>query len=333
MKANVIRSLLISIVLSAIGLAWIVLSVGEPSDLLVMLELPPLHGLLAIVSTAGAFALGGARLVFVCRRLDFALRFRHAVRGHILGMFSATVTPGGAGNTPAIALVLQHHGADSSSAWAVGVAIFRADVIFHAWGLPLALATLFALGTIPSTGTWMIAGAAAIVVTTAIAWLMQFKLHWLRPITNAVMRGPLLRFRRRGLRFVEDMLASDKMFAEAPLAWQLSVQAYTAASWVALFTVLYILAQGLDVRVGLIDAIAMQLVVMTTSVLVPSPGGSGYFELGISYLLLGEGGGANVPAVVLLWRLITFYSTFVLGPLLGGYLVANKLQESDGRNA
>jgi uncharacterized protein (TIRG00374 family) len=247
-------------------------------------------------------------------------------------MVSATVTPGGAGNTPAIALVLQHHGAESSAAWAVGVAIFRADAVFHAWGLPFALVALYVLGTIPSTGTWMIAGGAAILITAALAWLMQFKLHWLRPVTEAILRGPLLRFRRRGLRFMDDMLASDKVFAEAPARWQLAVQAYTAASWIALFSVLWFLARGLDVLVGPIEAIAMQLVVMTTSVLVPTPGGSGFFELGISYLLLAEGGGANVPAVVLLWRLITFYSTFVLGPLLGGYLVAQRLQQSQNEH-
>lgn len=332
MKANIIRSLLVSLVLSAIGLAWIVFSVGEPSDLLVILELPPFYGTAAILATAAAFGLGGARLVFVCRRMDFSLRFRNAVRTHILGMFSATVTPGGAGNTPAIALVLQHHGASSSAAWAVGVAIFRADAIFHAWGLPFALVALYALGTIPSTGTWMIAGGAAIVLTSTLAWLMQFKLHWLRPIAETILRGPLLRFRRRGLRFIDDMLSSDKVFAEAPAWWQVSVQAYTAASWIALFSVLWLLARGLDVQVGPVEAIAMQLVVMTTSVLVPTPGGSGFFELGISYLLLAEGGGANVPAVVLLWRLITFYSTFVLGPLLGGYLVAQRLQQNQSEH-
>lgn len=328
MNANIIRSLLVSLVLSALGLAWIVWSVGEPSDLLVILELPAWYLTWAVIATATAFCVGGARLAYVCRRLDFSLRFLHGVRTHILGMFSATVTPGGSGNTPAIALMLQHHGADSSSAWAVGVAIFRADLIFHAWGLPFALVALYALGTIPSTGAWMIAGALAIAITAAIAWLMQFKLHWLRPITEWVMRGPLLRFRRGGLRFIDDMLASDKLFSEAPLSWQLIVQAYTAASWIALFSTLYFLAHGLDVPIGFIDALAMQLVVMTTSVLVPSPGGSGFFELGISYLLIAEGGKQNVPAVVLLWRLITFYSTFLLGPLLGGYVLAKRLQQS-----
>lgn len=326
MKATVIRSLLASLLLSGIGLAWIVFRVGSPSDLLVVLQLPPLHGLLAIAGTAAAFVLGGARLVFVCRRLDFVLRLRHAVRTHILGVFSATVTPGGSGNTPAIALMLQHHGAIGSSAWAVGVAILRADLIFHAWGLPIALVALYALGTLPSSGSWLIVGGIAIAVTAAIAWLMQFKLHWLRPMTEWVLRGPLLRFRRGGLRFVDGMLESDRLFAEAPVSWQLKVQAYTAASWLALFSVLFFLARGLGIAVTLVGAVAMQVVIMTTSVLVPTPGGSGFFELGISYLLIAKGGGANVPAVVLLWRLITFYSTFVLGPLLGGYVLAKRLQ-------
>jgi hypothetical protein len=32
--------------------------------------------------------------------------------------------------------------------------------------------------------------------------------------------------------------------------------------------------------------------------------------------------------VVLLWRLVTFYSIFLLGPLLGGYLVTRRAQEA-----
>ena len=328
MNATIARSLLVSLLLSAVGLAWIVFSVGEPRDLLIALELPGWGMIAAIASMLATFAFGGLRLQVVCRRIDRSLRFRHAVRTHVLGMFSATVTPGGSGNTPALALMLQHHGASSTDAWAVGVAIFRADAVFHAWGLPAALAVLYMLGLIPSGAVWLWIGAAALTITLSLAYLMQFKVHWLRPLASRLLVGPLLRFRRRGLRFIDEMLAADETFAGAPIAWQLGVQALTVGSWFSLFAVLFILAQGLGIPVTFLGAAAIQIVIATASVVVPTPGGSGFYELAISYLLIAKGGESNVPAVVLLWRLITYYAIFLIGPMLGGYVVAKRLQQA-----
>lgn len=326
MNAAVLRSMAISLVLTAAGVAWVVFMVGEPADLLIALELPALAWVFALAAAAAAFALGGVRLSYICRRMQVALAFRHGLRTHLLGMFSAAVTPGGAGHTPAIALMLQHHRVPPKAAWAAAVAVFRADTIFHAWGLPLALVALFGLGLLPRTGTWLAIGAVAIAFTVALAWIMQFKLHWLRPIVGTVLRGPLRRFRESGMRFVDGMLESDRTFAEAPLGWQIVVQALTALSWLAFFTVLWVLAVGLQAPISWLGAIGMQLLVVNVSVLVPTPGGSGFFEIGLSYLLIGEGGGANVPAIVLLWRLITFYSAFVIGPWLGGAVLGEHLK-------
>ena len=333
MTRTIVRSMLVSLVLTAVGVVWVVYSVGEPSDLLVVLDLQPAFGILAVASALAAFSFAALRMVYVCRRMSFPLRFRHALRTHLLSMFSAAVTPGGAGNTPAIALMLQHHGASSSAAWATGVAVFRADAVFHAWGVPFALIGLFALGTIPPTRAWLLVGGVTLVATVLFAWILQFKLHWLRPVASRLLRGPLLRFRRAGIRFVDGTLGSDRLFAQAPLPWQVNVQVLTAASWLAYFSVLYFLALGLGVPLSWLEAIAMQLVVVTTSVVVPTPGGSGFFEVGVSWLLIAEGGGENVPAVVLLWRLVTFYSSFVFGPLLGGYVVAKRLQSAQAPHA
>ena len=324
--APILRSLLASLLLSGLGLAWILFEVGEPRDLLVALDLPPAFALFAVGAMVATFLFGGLRLQYVCHRLHLHLRLRHAVRTHILGMFSATVTPGGAGHTPGIALMLQHHGSTGGGAWAAGVAIFRADAIFHAWGLPLALATLYALGTVPRTPAWLAVGGSAIVITLALAYLLQFKVHWLRPIGSALLRGPLLRFRRPGMRFLEEMLRADRVFAGAPIGWQLGVQALTVGAWLSLFAVLYVLSRGLGIPLAFAGAAAIQAVVATTSILVPTPGASGFYELGISYLLLVKGGEASVPAVVLLWRLFTYYSVFLVGPMLGGYVLAKRVQ-------
>ena len=325
MNRTVLRSLIVSMALSTLGLAWVVFRVGKVQDLGVIRELPWSFALAAVGGLLGAFAMAALRLRVLCGRLGHRLRLHHALRAHILGMFSATVTPGGSGSTPALALALQGQRLPPGVAWAVGVAVFGADAMFHTWGLPIALGLLYALGLYPQGPAWLALGALTVVLSAAVAYLVQFRLAWLEPIARWLLRGFLVRWRRRGLRFVETMLEANRLFKNAPAAFHMTLQAVTALSWISFFSILYFLARGLGLLVSLPALEAAQMVVTVMSTFVPTPGGSGFFELGISYVLIARGGGNVVPGVVLLWRLVTFYSIFLLGPLLGGYLVTRRI--------
>ncbi len=327
MNRMVLRSLIVSMVLSALGLAWVVFRVGRVQDLSIIQDLPWTYALAALGGLLGAFTMAALRLMYMCRRLGFRLPLFHALRAHILGMFSATVTPGGSGSTPALALALQGQRLPPGVAWAVGVAVFGADALFHTWGLPISLGLLYALGLYPHTPGWLALGALTVVVSAVVAYLVQFRLPWLEPLARWILRGPLIRWRRRGLRFVDTTLESNRLFRSAPIGFHLTLQGVTALSWISFFSILFFLARGLGIAVSLPAIEAAQMVVVVMSTFVPTPGGSGFFELGISYVLIARGGGAAVPGVVLLWRLVTFYSIFLLGPLLGGYLVTRRVQE------
>ncbi len=327
MNRTVLRSLVVSMVLSALGLAWVVFRVGTVQDLVVIRQLRWSYGVFAVLGLLGAFVMAALRLRYMCRRLGHRVKLHEALRAHILGMFSATVTPGGSGATPALALSLQSQRLPPGVAWAIGVAVFGADALFHAWGLPIALGLLYALHLYPHTPGWLALGALAVALSAAVAYLVQFRLEWLEPITRGVLRGPLVRFRRRGLRFVETMLESNRLFKSAPSRFHLILQGFTALSWISFFSVLFFVARGLGLLVSLASIEAAQMVVTVMSTFVPTPGGSGFQELGISYVLISAGGDAtaSVPAAVLLWRLVTYYSIFLLGPLLGGFLLTRRV--------
>ncbi len=327
MNRMVLRSLIVSMVLSALGLAWVVFRVGTLQDLASIRQLRWTYGVCAVLGLLGAFVMAAFRLRFMCRRLGHTVKLRHALRAHILGMFSATVTPGGSGATPALALSLQSQGLPPGVAWAVGVSVFGADALFHAWGLPIALGLLYALHLYPHAPGWLALGALTVALSAGVAYLVQFRLEWLEPIARWALRGPLVRFRRRGLRFVETMLESNRLFKRAPARFHLILQALTTLSWISFFSVLFFVARGLGLLVSLASIEAAQMVVTVMSTFVPTPGGSGFLELGISYVLVSSGGSASasVPAAVLLWRLVTYYSIFLLGPLLGGYLLTQRM--------
>ncbi|MEJ2666849.1 MAG: lysylphosphatidylglycerol synthase transmembrane domain-containing protein [Deinococcales bacterium] len=318
------RSLAVSLVFSAAGLAWVVFRVGSVSDLLAVKRMPAVYVLGAIAALGVAFLFSGLRLQLLCRRLGFRLGLHHAVRAHILGMFSATVTPGGSGNMPAIALTLQHHGQRSGRAWAVGVAVFGADALFHSWTTPIALGILYQDRLYPRSPFWLGLGVGALVVAATVAYVVQFRLSWLEPLARTVLRGPLIRWRRQGLRFIDVMLEANRLFASAPVRFYLLVQLYSLLAGLSFYSILYLLARGLSLDATLWGIAAALTIINVIATFIPTPGGSGVFEFGISYLLVARGGGAAVPAVVLVWRVITYYSIFLIGPMLGGYLLARR---------
>src|SRR5690606_25341828 len=127
------------------------------------------------------------------------------------------------------------------------------------------------------------------------------------------------------MRFVDGFIDSSQTFTAAPLWKHAVVQVLTACAWAAFFMVLYLLLRGLGVSIGVWLALAGQTVVAVMSTFVPTPGGSGCFEVVLSWFLVGNGSGEAGPAAVFAWRIITFYSLFILGPLLGGYLVVQQV--------
>ena len=310
MRRPVLHALLLSVALSAAGMAFALWRVGGAKALLRLGGLAPSHLVLAVSALLASFVLAALRLMFVCRALGDSVGLWHALRAHVLGMFSAAVTPGGSGSIAGLALTLDLQGVERARSWAA------------------ALATMAAY---PRTPLWAALGVAVIVLTCLLAYVLLFKVAWLRPLLGALLRGPLLRFRRRGMRFVDDFIANSKVFASAPLWKHLAIQLFTAGAWGAFFLVLYFLLLGLGVRIGVPLALAGQTVVAVMSTFVPTPGGSGFFEVVLSWFLVGRGGGEAGPAAVFAWRLITFYSLFVLGPLLGGYLVVKQVGETPAR--
>lgn len=324
MKRPVLNALLISTLLSALGMGFALYSVGGPRALLRLGELSPAYLLLAALALLASFVLSATRLQFISRALGFKVKLPHAVRAHVLGMFSAAVTPGGSGSMPGLALTLGLQGMGHAKAWAAAIATLAADTTFHAWAMPLSLITLYGMGAYPRTPLWATLGVVTIVLTLALAYVLLFRVAWLRPILSGVMRGPLLRFRRKALRFADGFIASSQTLATAPLWQHAVIQLLTALAWTAYFMVLYFLLAGLGVRIDVWLALTGQTVVTVMSTFVPTPGASGFLEIVLSWFLVGRGSGEAGPVAVFVWRLLTFYSLFVLGPLLGGYLIVRQ---------
>ena len=303
------------------SLAIIAWQVGGIESFLSIRRLDPVQVLLALAALYASFSLSGVRLQLICRLLGRRVRHRHALRAHLLGMFGSVVTPGGSGGAPAIAFTLEAQGMERARAWAATLATISADVTFYTWATPLGLAVLYATGLYPRTPIWTVLAVGGVASTALLAYLLIFRIDLLEPLSRLALRGPLLPVRRSGLRFIQRFLRENAQ-ATGGNPWHLiQVQAITALAWASMFTVLVFVLRGLGVVMAPIVAIAGQTVIMVITSVFPTPGGSGFLELALSWFLVRQGSTEVVTAAVFAWRLLTFYSIFLIGPMLGGYLI------------
>ena len=162
--------------------------------------------------------------------------------------------------------------------------------------------------------------------TGLMTYVLAFRLEFLYGFAAAVLRGPFYKFRKQGLEFVRSVVKANYLFTKAPFVWHLQTQLVATLSWITYFAVLFFLARGLGTQLNFWLVEAWQLIIMAFSFAIPTPGGSGFYEFGMSFLLLGQGNDRAAPAIIVLWRLMTYYLFFILGPLLGGYLFIQRLQ-------
>ena len=325
MANKLLRTVIVSIIFSALGLAFVVYKLGSIPNIGLLKAIKPVSLLLAILVLFGSFLSSSFRMQIFAKQINQSINLWQALRIHILGMFSAAITPSGSGNAPAIALMLNHHGASHASAWAVAVATFANDTMFFSWSMPIALFILHFSKIYQSSLATDILGIVAIVVTALASFLFSFKLVWLEPIVNFILKGPLKRFKSSALSFVSSLIIAHNFFKKAPLSWYLKIQALTAIGWISFFASLYFVATGFNSNINFFVLEAYQSTITTLSFIVPTPGASGFFELGIAPLLKTAGNDKVVAAIILVWRLLSYYSIFILGPIVGGNILIQKM--------
>lgn len=333
---TVLQALALSLALSILGLAVVVWLVGGLQSLQQLTRLDPAYLSLAVLALYLSFSFAALRLQMITRLLGYRLKHRHALRAHILGMFGSAITPGGSGGGPAQAITLELQGMDRARAWAATLATISHDLTFYAWSLPVSLSILYASGLLPRSVFWTAGAVAVAAGTIVLAYLLLFRAHLLRDVAKFVLRGPLLRFRRRWLRFVDRFLAANRLLSGARVGDMLLLQLCSALGWFSIYAILIFILAGFRMSIPPLITIAGQNAIVIASAAFPTPGGSGFLELLLSWFLARQGGTGAVAAAVLVWRLLSYYSIFLLGPLVGGYFVvraASRATQTDAQQA
>ena len=271
------------------------------------------------------YLLGGGRLYWLAKLADAPLTLAKGVRAYLLGLVAAAVTPGGSGNTPAVGVSLQKSGLAAVEAWSVTLYIAVLDLFFIAWSVPLSLALLGVKTQLLEPRSATVLAVAVFIVGLGLWFVLSYRLAWLEFLTRWLFGLKWLkRWQERALDFHGELERATTLMARRPLWLHVSLAVMTALQHTTNYLIFYVIAAALG-DIAFWSSLAAVHASTLASYIVPVPGGSGFLEVAVTTLV---GSNIAVPAVVA-WRLITFYTRFLIAPFVGGSLALSELSSGE----
>jgi len=253
------------------------------------------------------------------------------INAYILGLISAAVTPGGSGNTPAVALSLRQGGVATPEAWSLALYLAILDLFFMAWSLPLSLGVLALNTQLLSKSTAAGLGVTSAFICLGLWFVLSYRLRWLEGLIRRLFALKFLeRWQARALTFHAGLSRATALMARRPLWVHLPLAVLTTLQHSSNYLIFFVIASALG-EVPLWPTLAAVHSSTFASYAVPLPGGSGFLEVAVTYLLRGNRAVA-VPALVA-WRLVSFYSRFLVAPFVGGALLASYRASKEGADS
>ena len=285
----------------------------------------PSLGLVAVcvLALVAQWAAPGFKLQWLCRGQKVVLPYRSALVAHLVAVLGAALTPSNTGGAPATVVALGRLGVPAGNGIGVVVQVFVLDLVFFSWSAPLGLFYLISTDTISLPAQAKVFALAAVGLAVAVAVVLTRRPQLVSRMILAVAKWPIFRrFEDRLASVARDYTRSARAYAKLSGVDWMKLHAVTAVGWLAGYVVLWCLLGLYGSETGLFTVLALLGSLTLISHFVPTPGGSGFIEASVA-LAVGAGVG-GVAAAVLLWRLLSFYLIFVLGPTAGWLLYTSK---------
>jgi glycosyltransferase 2 family protein len=329
--ASAIRAVIVSIVISAVAVLFLTGTQGKSLDLIGFYQSlrPSAIGLILVaLSLVGWWVIGGIRIKIIADSLpqedeSKPITLGRASRAMLLSLFTAAITPS-VGSALGLVWYLSRY-VGARAATAITLYSLVTDLVYYAWSLPVSYLVLTLLGVNlnvpvigPALGVFAIAASALMLF---FAFGLSFRPHALAQLVwNITSLGFLKRFRRGAYRFVRETAATLEQISKLSVAKQLMLHFVTALSYISHFLAFNVLlwACGFE-NVKHITILAAQSLLVALSLIVPTPGGAGYFEIVLPSVLEASGlpHQAEIP-LMLIWRILSYYLYIVIGLFIGG---------------
>lgn len=267
------------------------------------------------------------------------LKLSQGIQAHILGLFSAAITPSGTGHVPMVALSLNRAGLPQARAWSIAVYTSILDLFSFAWLLPTALLILLFGNTeafpMSNFGTgYKIAILAVSLALFIIGYLINHHIQVLENALRWLCRHSFLRrWYKKIRRFSQELFQRMQQLSQQSLQRHLYIQMVNSLMHISGFCILWVLLWGVQIHVPFLETTALTFLLLLLSFVVPTPGGSGYLEASASLLVGHSQAIVLVLTAVVLWRFLTHYANIILGLLLGGRGLLAYVQDAQDASA
>ncbi len=266
---------------------------------------------------------GGWRTALLVRFSGASLTLWQGIRSHLVGTFASVVTPTEGGNAVGLTWLLTRYQVPLQNAVITSVLVTVLDMAFFSWSVPVAFLYLVHAGTtLPLAGLgWLVALFSVTVL--ALSLLLTFRLRLLIYAIRALFRAPgLRRYAERVRGFLFNLETASRTFAHAPWYAHLGLHACTALFWVVDFSLLLAVAAALRLGVAPLELLAIRTLIHAFAFAIPTPGASGYVEGALLFALAGRATPQAISTTVIVWRSLSYYLYFIVGPLIGGRALA-----------
>lgn len=307
-----IRAILISVGFGLVGLALVLWWLGE--DLGSAWRVPAWAYAIGLALAALNYLAGALRLMLLARLGTAPLRFMVGLRGYAVGLFSGAVTPGSAGQAPAMVLSLVSDGVNAAEAWRMAVRVWVLDLVFLAWSVPLSVLLLGRSSRFMASFHPELLAAGLFVASTTMVLVLIFRLNWLTGTAAYLLKLPgLRRWRSSSVEFMARLDKAGRTLWSAPAPVQVRLHLYSLVIYLSTYLTFWVVVESLRPGSPLLVTMAGAQVPMVLASFFPTPGGSGLLEV-LTASLMRSG---HAAAAILAWRLLTFYLRMLVGPVLG----------------
>ena len=283
-------------------------------------------------------------LVFMCLRdlaytwrmrifTDKKLSWRNAWQVTLLWEFSSALTPSVVGGSAVAIYMLVKEKLSLGKSTGIVFTTVLFDELFYLLMLPLVIlgvgheaifapfANMGASASVFSISGFWLAYAAIAVYTLFLLFALLIKPSGVSRIAKRIfLLSMMKRWKRRGFQSANELLESSREFRRKPFSFWVLAAISTISAWMARYLVLNcILAAFATMGLTFYDhviAFARQAVMFIAMIVSPTPGSSGVAEFVFTELMADLAPLGLGIALAALWRLITYYPYFIIGPLI-----------------
>ena len=322
--------LIISIAISAASLAIIFMMTVSKQGIAYLLQVSPVFIALALLAHIMQWIFWSLRIKVMAHALGTHVSMKTAFRIVMVNLFMASVTPSSFGGEPARIKMLSEEDMSGGDATAVTLSERLIEFIFFGTALPVLLLLLGMAIDIEGIKYYLIGAALLLIGAGAFVIYMvknaekfSKKMHKLEFLVKYFVKDE-----RQRKDIVNKMESEFLNFAKSTVVLMKSKKLHfiaafgcTAGLWISEFSVASFILMAMGHDPMWLFSLTVQMIILLVSILPVSPGGSGISEFTAYFLYTQQLPSSTVGALVILWRLLTFYANLIVGLIYTlGYL-------------